>query len=212
MTDTATGAAASDALADGVSLWLIRHGETEWSLAGRHTSVSDLPLTARGERQAAALAPLLAEVEPALVLTSPRQRAQHTAKRAGLQIDDVDPDLAEWSYGDYEGRTSAEIRTETPGWTLFTHGAPNGESAEEVTVRADRVLARAREALERGPVVLIGHGHLSRVLGARWIGLPATGAANLLLGAGSVSVLSSQYGVPVIKQWNLANPENKGDR
>jgi len=208
MTESTTG----DPLPDGVRLWLVRHGETEWSKAGKHTGVTDLPLTARGEAQAAALAPLLADVRPALVLASQRARAQHTAKLAGLQVDEIDPDLAEWDYGDYEGLTSREIRQTVPGWTLLTHGVPNGETAEQVRVRADRVLARARAALAQGPVVLVGHGHFSRVLGARWIGLPVAGAANLLLGAASASILSAQYGVPTLRNWNLPNPENEGDR
>jgi probable phosphoglycerate mutase len=200
------------ALPDDAQLWLVRHGETEWSLSGRHTSVTDLELTPHGERQAAALAPRFAHLKPALVLSSPRRRAQDTAKLAGLHVDDVDPDLAEWNYGDYEGRTSAEIREDVPGWTLFTDGVPNGETAEQVGARADRVLQRARAALADGPVVLVGHGHFSRVLGARWIGLPPDGAANLLLDAASVSLLSAQYGAAVLKNWNLPNPENEGDR
>jgi len=200
------------AVPDGAELWLIRHGETEWSLAGKHTSVTDLPLTARGELQAAALRRALVGLSPSLVLCSPRLRAQATAKLAGLAISDTDPDLAEWNYGEYEGRTSAEIREDVPGWSLFTHGVPGGEAAADVSARADRVLARARAAMERGPVVLIGHGHMSRVLGARWIGLPAIGAANLLLAAASISILSTQYGEPVLKHWNLPNPDNEGDR
>jgi probable phosphoglycerate mutase len=202
-------------LGDGVQLWLVRHGETEWSRSGRHTSVTDVPLTPHGEKQAAALAPMFATVRPALVLSSPRQRARHTAQLADLPAV-VDDDLAEWNYGDYEGRTSAEIRRDVPDWTLFTHGVPHGETVDQVGARADRVLARVRAALHDGPVVLIGHGHFSRVLGARWIGLPASAAANLLLSAASVCLLSAQYGVPALKEWNVPNPENsldaKGDR
>jgi probable phosphoglycerate mutase len=193
-------------LPDHVALWLLRHGETEWSASGRHTGRTDLPLTAAGERQAAALRDFLADVRPALVLCSPRQRALETARLAGLHVDDVTDDLAEWDYGRYEGRTTAEIQREVPGWSLWTHGVPDGESAGSVQARADRVLGRAATALGDGPVVLVGHGHFSRVLGARWIGLPIEAGANLLLGTAAPSVLGAQYGVPVIVRWNLPNP------
>jgi probable phosphoglycerate mutase len=173
--------------------------------------VTDIPLTPEGEKQAAALAPLFADVRPSLVLTSPRRRATHTAELAELPAL-VDDDLVEWDYGAYEGRTSAEIRRDVPDWTLFTHGVPGGETAAEVGARADRVLSRARAALHDGPVVLVGHGHFSRVLGARWIGLPATAAANLLLSAASVCLLSAQYGVPAVKEWNVRNPEKHSRR
>ena len=209
---TQPGAADAATLPDGVALWLIRHGETEWSRSGRHTSVTDLPLTERGERQAAALAPRLADLKPALVLTSPRRRAVETARAAGLPVDGTDDDLAEWAYGDYEGLTTAEIRAQDPDWTLTKHGAPNGESPEQVGARADRVLARASAALADGPVVLVGHGHLTRVLGARWIGLPAAGAGSLLLDAAATCLLSTQYGVRVIQTWNLSATDNEGDQ
>jgi probable phosphoglycerate mutase len=198
-------------LPDGVQLWLVRHGETEWSVSGKHTSVTDLALTDRGERQATALRARFDRLNPALVLTSPRRRARHTAELAGLGRAEVDPDLAEWNYGEYEGRTSSDIRTDVPGWTLFTDGVPGGESAAEVGVRADRILSRVRDALSRGSVVLVGHGHFSRVLAARWLGLPVTAAANLLLGAAAVSLLSTQYGAPVLENWNLPNPETEDD-
>jgi probable phosphoglycerate mutase len=201
-------------LADGVALWLIRHGETEWSKAGRHTGSTDLPLTPTGEAQAAALRPMLAAIGPALVLCSPRERAQATARLAGLTIDAVDDDLAEWDYGDYEGRTSAQIRTEVPGWTLWTHGVPNGETAAEVSARADRVLRRAAEALDRRAVILVAHGHISRVIGARWIGLTAAGGGRLALATAAPSLLSTQQGLPVIDRWNIPNPAtvNGGSR
>jgi probable phosphoglycerate mutase len=193
-------------LPDTVELWLIRHGETEWSAAGRHTGATDVPLTAAGERQAAALRDMLAEVRPALVLCSPRRRAQHTAELAGLPVDETVEDLAEWNYGAYEGRTTAEIRTDNPEWSLWTSGVPGGETQQQVGARADRVLARAAAALTDGPVVLVGHGHFSRVLGARWIGLPVSGGARLLLGTAAPSVLGMQYGTPAIVRWNLPNP------
>jgi probable phosphoglycerate mutase len=193
-------------LPDNAALWLVRHGETEWSASGRHTGRTDLPLTAAGERQAEALRPFLAGVHPALVLCSPRHRALETARLAGLPVDDITEDLAEWDYGAYEGRTTAEIQREVPDWSLWTHGVPDGETAGSVRARADRVLTRASTALVKGPVVLVGHGHFSRVLGARWIGLPAQAGANLLLGTAAPSVLGAQYGAPVIVRWNLPNP------
>lgn len=187
-------------------LWLIRHGETEWSRSGQHTSRTDLPLTEAGVRQAEALRPLVSGLAPALVLSSPRERARRTAELCGLSVDAIDDDLVEWDYGDYEGRTSAEIRQDVPGWTLWSRGAPGGESAEQVQARADRVLTRARAALADGPVVLVAHGHICRVLGARWIGLGVEGGAHLLLGTAAPSLLSWQYGTPVIEHWNMTHP------
>jgi probable phosphoglycerate mutase len=194
------------ALPDGVQLWLVRHGETEWSASGQHTSITDLPLTDAGERQAKALQGVLSGVEPALVLCSPRRRAVHTAELAGLNVDEVTEDLAEWYYGEYEGLTTAEIRRSDPTWSIWTHPAPGGESSAQVAVRADRVLTRALDALPDGPVVLVGHGHFSRVLGARWIGLPVAGGARLLLGTAAPSILGAQYGASTIVRWNLPNP------
>lgn len=191
---------------DGASLWLLRHGQTAWSRDGRHTGRTDVPLTARGEREARALAPLLRDVHPALVLCSPRTRARRTAELAGLHVDSIDDDLAEWDYGDFEGLTSAEIREQVPGWTIFTHGARGGEHAADVRVRADRVLTRAADALARGPVVLVAHGHLSRVLGARWLGLEVGAGAHLLLAEAAPCVLGAEKGVPVIVRWNQPNP------
>jgi probable phosphoglycerate mutase len=195
---------------DGAALWLVRHGETEWSRSGRHTSRTEVGLTATGERQARALRAVLGGLRPALVRCSPRKRARSTARLAGLTVDAVDADLTEWDYGDYEGKTSAEIRAGRPGWSLWHDGVPAGESAAAVTERADRVLRRACENLARGPVVLLGHGHLSRVLGARWIGLPAAGGEGLLLDAAAVCVLSAQYGAAAIQHWNM--PAERGTR
>lgn len=195
---------------DGVRLWLVRHGETEWSRDGRHTGRTDVPLTSSGQAQARAAADVLARVggplENPYVLCSPRVRARETARLAGLTIDEVDDDLAEWDYGDYEGRTTASIREDSPGWTLWRDGVPGGETIEQVSARADRVLARARARLAAQPVVLVAHGHISRVLATRWIGLPATAGGNLLLGTAAPSLLSDQYGEPVIAHWNLPNP------
>ena len=193
-------------LSDDVELWLVRHGETEWSASGRHTSTTDLPLTEAGERQARALVPLLAELTPALVLCSPRRRARETAGLAGLHVDEITDDLAEWDYGSYEGRTTHEIRAERPGWSIWQDGVPGGETEERIGARADRVLTRAAQALSAGPVVLVGHGHFSRVLGARWMGMPVSGGAHLLLGTAAPSILGAQYGAPAIVRWNLPNP------
>lgn len=193
-------------LGNDVALWLLRHGETEWSRSGQHTGVTDIPLTEAGERQAQAMAALIGDVSPALVLSSPRTRAQNTARLAGLTGVEVDDDLVEWDYGAYEGRTTEEIREQNPGWDLFTHGVPGGETLGQVTARADRVLARAARTLPEGPVVLVGHGHFSRVLGARWIGLAATGGANLMLGTAAPSLLGVYHGQPVIRHWNMPNP------
>jgi len=194
------------ALPSDAQVWLIRHGETEWSAAGRHTGRTDLPLTVAGRAQAMALRPLLDRLEPALVLCSPRRRARDTAELAGLAVDALDDDLAEWDYGDYEGLTSKDIHAERPGWTIFADGAPNGEAPDQVAARADRVLTRALEATARGPVALVGHGHMSRVLGARWVGLPASAGANLLLGTAAACVLGAEHDQPVIVRWNIANP------
>lgn len=191
---------------DGAALWLIRHGQTEWSRDGRHTGHTDVPLTEQGEDQARALSGLVKGLDPALVLCSPRTRARRTAELAGLRVDAIDDDLVEWDYGEYEGLTSAQIHEQEPGWTIFGNGAKGGEDAEQVRVRADRVLARAATALADGPVVLVAHGHISRVIGARWVGLPVSGGANLLLDEAAPSVLGAEKGVPVIVHWNRPNP------
>jgi broad specificity phosphatase PhoE len=184
-------------------LWLIRHGETEWSRSGQHTGRTDLPLTDEGAAQAHRLRDLLARVHPAYVITSPRQRALETARMAGLTVDAVDEDLAEWDYGDYEGLTTAQIRESVPGWTVWSHPALNGETIDAVSIRADRVLARAAGRLADGPVVLISHGHISRVIGARWIGLPPSYGRHLALDTAAPSLLSAEREVPVIDRWNM---------
>jgi probable phosphoglycerate mutase len=191
---------------DDTALWLIRHGETEWSKNGRHTGRTDLPLTKHGEQQARALREMVGDLQPAQVLCSPRQRAVHTAELAGIKVDAIDDDLAEWDYGDYEGLTTAEIRERVPGWSLWTHPVPGGETAAEVAARADRVLRRAVPYLRQGPVFLIAHGHISRVIGARWIGLDALDGGRFALGTAAPSVLGGQHGQAVIDRWNLPNP------
>jgi|SRR6185295_6231574 len=180
-------------------LWLIRHGETEWSASGRHTSSTDLALTAEGERKAAAVERLLAGKSFALVLASPLRRALETCRLAGY-VPDVTPDLREWGYGAYEGLTTAEIQVQNPGWTIWTGTPLGGESAAEVGARADRVIARATAA--SGDVALFGHGHMLRVLAARWLGLDPTGGRLLALSTGSVSVLGYERESRVVQGWN----------
>jgi probable phosphoglycerate mutase len=191
-------------------LLLVRHGETEWSLSGQHTSYTDLPLTTHGEEQAKSLAPLLTGRTYALVLTSPLDRAIRTAQLAGLTGAVADPDLHEWDYGGYEGITTAEIHRTRPAWDLWTDGVPPGteghpgESPEQIGARADRVLARVGKALDAddGDVVLVAHGHFLRVLTARRLGLPPAEGRLFQLATGTVSRLSTEHGWPVIAEWN----------
>ncbi|GAA4546088.1 acid phosphatase [Amycolatopsis samaneae] len=186
-------------------LFLLRHGQTEWSVNGRHTGRTDIPLTAAGEGQARAAGGTLRMLVggPALVLSSPRARAQRTAELAGLRVDEVTEDLAEWDYGDYEGITTPKIRETVPGWTVWTHPMPGGESAEDVRARADKLLDRARREIEHGDVVLVGHGHFSRVLVARWLGLPATSGVHFGLDPAGIAVLGDERGEPQIEHLNL---------
>jgi probable phosphoglycerate mutase len=181
---------------------LVRHGETEWSKAGRHTSYTDLPLTPDGERQAKALVPALAGRRFAAVLSSPRQRARRTAELAGLTVTAIDDDLAEWHYGEYEGLTTEEIRRTRAGWNLWTDGCPGGESPTEIGARIDRVLARVRPLLAGGDVALVGHGHALRVVGARWIDLPPSAGKLLRLDTATLSTLGYEHEWEVILRWN----------
>jgi probable phosphoglycerate mutase len=191
-------------------LLLLRHGETEWSAARRHTSRTDLPLTARGEDEARAVTPLLAGRRLAAVLTSPRLRAVTTARLAGLSGARTDPELREWEYGAYEGLMTEEIRRERPGWNIWTDGCPPsgdghpGELPEEVGARADRVLAGIEPLLreDRGDVLLVAHGHYLRVLAARRLGLPAAEGRMFQIFTGTVSRLSTEHGRPVVSVWN----------
>ena len=188
-------------LSDDVSVVLVRHGETEWSSSGCHTSYSDIALTRQGEAQARSLAPRLAGIDFSLVLTSPMQRARRTCELAGLGAHaEVTDDLAEWNYGEYEGRTTDDIRTEVPGWTIFRDGAPGGDTADEVAARADRLLERATEA--GGVVALFSHGHFLRVLGARWIGQAARAGAWLGLDTATLSCLGHEREQRVLRVWN----------
>ncbi|WP_329055490.1 acid phosphatase [Amycolatopsis sp. NBC_01488] len=186
-------------------LFLLRHGQTEWSVNGRHTGRTDIPLTPAGEGQALAAGGTLRSLVggPSLVLSSPRTRALRTAALAGLRVDEVTEDLAEWDYGEYEGVTTPKIRETVPGWTVWTHPIPGGESASEVSDRADRVLTRARRDIEAGDVILVGHGHFSRVLVARWLGLPATSGVHFGLDAAGIAVLGDERGEPQIEHLNL---------
>jgi len=188
-------------------VYLLRHGETDWSLAGRHTGRTDIPLTDHGRELATAAGALGARLRgaaaPALVLSSPRSRARVTAELAGFTVDRVDERLAEWDYGDCEGRTTPEIRETVPGWTVWTHPCPNGETAEQVGARADAVLADARAAQSGGDVVLVGHGQFSRAMIARWIGLPAAQGVRFAMDAASWAVLGDDRGVPSLVHVNL---------
>jgi probable phosphoglycerate mutase len=188
-------------------LILIRHGETEWSRAGRHTGRTDVPLTDAGLAAAAELAPALAGRNIAAAFTSPASRAAVTAQIAGLADARHDPELWEWDYGGYEGLTSAEIATRRPGWYLWRDGvvpgATPGETVDQVGSRADEVLSRARPLLPAGDVALVAHGHLLRVLTARWLGLSADRGRYFRLDTGTVSMLGTEHGEPVINRWNM---------
>ena len=185
------------------NVFLARHGETAWSLSGQHTGLTDLPLTARGEANARTLAPALAGVDYALVLTSPLSRATRTCELAGFgDVAVEDDDLVEWNYGEYEGKRTVEILAARPGWKLFRDGCPGGEAPPDVAVRADRVIARARAA--GGNVLLFSSGHILRMIGARWLGLPPSGGAYFMLGTASVSALAYEHDIdePVHRFWN----------
>jgi broad specificity phosphatase PhoE len=190
---------------------LVRHGETEWSRSGRHTGKTDLPLTEKGREDAERLSACLAGRRFARVLTSPLRRATETCRLAGLGDGaDVRADLREWDYGEYEGRTTPEIRNERPGWTLWTDGVPGGETADEVGARADRVIAEVR-AIE-GDVAIFGHGHMLRVLAARWIELSPVEGRRFALEAGRIGVLGHERETPVILRWNETCPATTSAR
>jgi broad specificity phosphatase PhoE len=189
----------------------VRHGETEWSLSGRHTGSTDLPLTEAGRERAAALAPMLAPYEFARVLCSPLLRARETCSLAGFAGSQVElcDDLREWDYGDYEGLTTPEIRESDPDWSLWRDGCPGGESPAQIGARADRALARLRAA--DGDAIAFAHGHILRVLGARWIDLPVAGGALLFLSTGAVSELGYERETPVLRSWNLTPGAGAGE-
>jgi broad specificity phosphatase PhoE len=181
-------------------VWLVRHGETEWSRDGRHTSRTDLELTPGGQRVARELAPRLAPEQFDLVLTSPRLRARHTAELAGLPDAEVEPDLVEWDYGEYEGLTTPQIRETVPGWTVWSHPVPGGETPAQVSARLDRVVRRV--AAVAGDVLVFGHGHALRGLTARWLELEVTEGRHFVLGTATVSTLGWERGSPAVLRWN----------
>ncbi len=193
-------------------LILIRHGETEWSRSGQHTGRTDIPLTAAGEAAAAVLVPALADYHVVAAFTSPASRAWRTAELAGLADAKVDPDLQEWDYGGYEGLTSEQISLDQPGWLLWRDGViPGdsqhpGETVDQVGARADAVLGRARPLLADGDVVLVSHGHLLRILTARWLLLDPAEGRCFQLSTGTISTLGTEHDEPVMTSWNLRPP------
>jgi len=194
-----------------VHVFVIRHGETAWSLSGQHTGATDVPLTDNGRRFAERLRRVLAKQAFARVFVSPTQRARETCELAGLGAAAViDPDLVEWNYGEYEGLTPEQIQEKAPGWLIFRDGCPGGETPEQVAARVDRVIARAR-AVE-GDVALFGHGHMLRVLVARWIEFPAGAGQHFLLDTGSLCVLGYYRDIPAVKIWNGPLPDEVDGR
>lgn len=186
-----------------LELWLLRHGATEWAQNGRHTGRTDLPLLPQGETEARALAPVLARQRFAAVLVSPLQRARRTAELAGLGADArICPDLQEWDYGRYEGITTAEIREQVPGWTVWSHGCPDGESSPQVEVRCQRVIALAQSLGNGGAVALVAHGHILRSLAGTWLGLGPGGGALLNLNTATLSVLGHERERRTVVRWN----------
>jgi probable phosphoglycerate mutase len=184
-----------------LELWLIRHGETAWSLSGAHTSRTDIPLTERGKERARKIQDSLQGKTFSMVLTSPMQRARETCRIAGFgEVAQVDADLCEWNYGVYEGRTTSDIQKEIPGWSVWTNPIIDGETLDQVAERANRVIARA--AAKGGSVALFAHAHILRILAACWIQSPPVMGSRLALGTGSVSTLGFEHGTRVITMWN----------
>jgi probable phosphoglycerate mutase len=185
---------------DAGELWVIRHGETEWSRDGLHTSHTELELTLEGQEVARRLAERLEGVEFDLVLSSPRIRARRTAELAGFTDIHLEDDLTEWDYGDYEGRTTPEIREQVPGWTVWSHPSPGGETAEQVSRRLDRVVTKVRA--HGGRVLVFSHGHASRALAARWLDQPVQEGRLFKLDTATISVLGYERESPVVARWN----------
>jgi probable phosphoglycerate mutase len=190
-------------MTDPARLWLVRHGETEWARLGRHTGRTDIPLTDLGREQAGALQTRLAGHTFTVVLSSPLSRALETARLAGFgeQAQTTD-DLLEWDYGDDEGRTTAEIRAERPGWTIWRDGPAGGEAVREVGARVDRVIARVRSEASGGNALAFAHGHVLRALAARWLGSPASKGQLFALSTATLSILGWEREQPVIERWN----------
>jgi probable phosphoglycerate mutase len=184
-------------------VYLIRHGETEWSLSGQHTGTTDIPLTENGRQVARLLKPVLDKQSFARVWTSPLKRARETCELAGFgERAEIDHDLMEWNYGEYEGLTPKQIHAKAPGWMIFTDGCPGGEDPEEIGTRVDRVIARVRGV--DGDVALFAHGHVFRVFAARWLGLPATAGQHFLLDTATLNILGYYRDIPAVKRWNAA--------
>lgn len=186
----------------GKQIYLVRHGETEWSLSGQHTGKTDIPLTEDGRNMALLLNPVLSRENFSLVLTSPLRRAGETCELAGLGlVSRIDRDLIEWDYGEYEGLTTAQIQSRRPGWMIFKDGCPGGESPNEIRVRVDRLIAKSHAAA--GNVVLFAHGHLFRVFAARWLDLQVADGCRFLLEPATLNVLGYYRGIPAIRRWNI---------
>ena len=187
-------------------VYLIRHGETEWSLSGRHTGITDIPLTENGRRAAKRLETALTKETFTAVLTSPLERARKTSELAGFGgRAEIEFDLMEWNYGEYEGLTSKQIREKVPGWILFRDGCPGGESPEQIGARVDRVIARVRAV--DGRVALFAHGHVFRVFAARWLGLPVLAGCHFLLDTATLNILGYDREIPAVTTWNASIPE-----
>ena len=191
-------------------LVLLRHGETEWSLSGQHTGTTDLDLTENGRAQAVAAGPALAELclQDPLVISSPRHRAVETAELAGLTVDEKSELLAEWDYGSYEGVTTADIHKTDPDWSIWTHGAPDGESVAQVSGRADQAVARALELMETRDVVFVGHGHFSRAVITRWVQLPLVEGSRFGMGPASIAVGGFEHGIRQLSALGLPRPHD----
>jgi broad specificity phosphatase PhoE len=183
-------------------VYLLRHGETAWSLSGQHTGITDLALTENGRAAAKRLAPVLGKERFEVVITSPLQRARQTCELAGLGARaTTDANLVEWNYGAYEGATPQQIRAKAPDWLIFRDGCPGGESPAQIRARVDRLIAKVRAV--HGNAALFGHGHILRVLAARWLGLPVAGGSHFLLGTATLSVLSYYHGIGAVECWNM---------
>ena len=188
-------------MSDKQKVYVFRHGETEWSLNGRHTGTTDLPLTENGREKAKLLQPLVDQKTFALVLTSPLKRAKQTCELAGLgEKAEIDSDLVEWNYGEYEGLTTPQIQEKTPGWFVFTHECPGGETAEQVGMRVDRAIAKIKGA--SGDVALFAHGHLLRVLAARWLELSPVEGRRFDLDTATLNILGYYHSSPAVLTWN----------